>query len=237
MYDPQKTTWLNPMIEYLFNDEIIEYDIRDAGFSLIKEFKLLPSDKIMELERMGKGFNRHVAIGKLQRDDKEFSKALNDRFADARRTFINVNHISDNNIVSVKKDAIFLIGTVSKLKFGMVEFDNKNSYTSYVRFSHINNLELYYHDNEFDVKGMSDSSVDKHRLWMLEFLRKVFGMIETKDVKIKRYMMQFIDDYKSQNLDDEFYTEFNNLSASYNPIFNYQKIIIPLMQIISREFD
>ena len=237
VYDPIKTTWLNPGIEYLFNDEIIEYDIRDAGFSLIKEFKLLPEIQIRELERMGKGFNRHVAIGKIQRDDKIFSKALNDRFADARRAFIAGNNISDSNIVSVKKDAIFTIGSVERLKFGIVEFDKKNSYSSYIRFSSVNNLELYYHNHTFDIKGMSDISVDKHRLWMLEFLQKIVPMIESKNISVKRYMMNFIDDYKSQRLDDEYYIEFNNLSSSYNPIFNYQKIIIPLMQIITREFD
>lgn len=236
-YDPQKTTWLNPGIEYLFNDEIIEYDIRDAGFSLIKEFKLLAPDKIQELERMGKGFNRHVAIGKLQRDDKEFSKLLNDRFADARRVFISTNNIIDSDIVSVKKDAIFTIGSVKRLKFGIVEFDKKNIYSSYIRFTSINNLELYYHDNEFDIKGMSDLSVDKHRLWMLELLRKVIPMIETKNVSVKRYLMNFIEKYKSGQLDEEYYLEFNNLSASINPIFNYQKVLVPLFQIITREFD
>ena len=44
----------------------------------------------------------------MQRDDKNFSKALTDKFADARYQFIEANQISDTNIVSVKKDAIFV---------------------------------------------------------------------------------------------------------------------------------
>ena len=39
-YHPSKTTWLNPNIEYLFNEEIIEYDIHDAGFSIIQRVAL-----------------------------------------------------------------------------------------------------------------------------------------------------------------------------------------------------
>lgn len=234
-YDPQKTTWYNPSIEYLFNDEIIEYDMRDAGFTLVREFKLLPDDKIRELERMGKGLARHIEIGKLQRDNKEFSRALTDKFAETRHLFITCNNISDSNIVSVKKDAIFVIGTVPRTKFGLIEFAQKNTYSSYIRFSDVNNLEIYYNDIDIDIKGMSDDSKNKHRLWMLEFLQTVIPMIETKDVRIKRYMMRFLSQYKSFELDEEFYLEFNNLSSSINPLFNYQKIIIPIMQIISRE--
>ena len=42
IYNPSQTTWLNPNIEYLFGDEIIDYDMKDAGFNLIKQYRLLP---------------------------------------------------------------------------------------------------------------------------------------------------------------------------------------------------
>lgn len=236
-YDPTKSTWLNPDIEYLFNNEIIEYDIRDAGFSLIKQFKLLPDDKIRELTSLDKGFDRHRAIGMLQRDDKEFSKRLSDKFAEVRMIFIASNKIGDNDIISVKKDAIYTIGSCDKLKFGTVTFIPKNSYTSYVRFSNANNLEIYYSSGGMDIKGIGETSLNKHRLFTLEFLRSVISMLEIKDIRIKRYMMNFINDYKCANLDDGFYLEFNNLSKNINAQFNYQKIIVPLIQIILKEME
>ena len=55
IYDPSKSIWKNPNIEYLFNDDIIEYDIKDAGFSLIKQHRLLPDETIRNLEKLGKG--------------------------------------------------------------------------------------------------------------------------------------------------------------------------------------
>ena len=61
-YNPSKSTWLNPNIEYLFNDDIIEYDIHDAGFSLIQQYQLLPPEKIKELERIPKGIQRHIQV-------------------------------------------------------------------------------------------------------------------------------------------------------------------------------
>lgn len=235
-YNPSKSTWLNPDIEYLFNNEIIEYDIRDAGFSLIKQFKLLPDDKIRELTSLDKGFERHRAIGMLQRNNSELSKSLSDKFTEIRTIFLGANKLSDNNIISVKKDAIYTIGPCSKLKFGSIVFIAKNNYTSYIRFPNVNNIEIYYSSGTMDVKGIGDVSLNKHRLYMMEFLRHTISMLELKDIRIKRWITNFIGDYKSGDL-DEFYLEFNNLSKDINPIYNYQNIIVPMVQIILREME
>lgn len=235
MYDYNKSTWLNPNIEYLFNYDISEYDMKDGGFSLIKEFNLLPPEKIRELERMPKGIERHIAVGKLQRADKDFSRALNDKFAEARRLFINANKLTDDDIISVKKDAIFTTKHCTNTKFGKVQFALKNSYTSYIRFPSVNNIELYYNDEDIDVKGMGDVAVNTHRLYMLQFLRKLISMLEEKNPHVKRYLINFIDDYKSNNLNQEmYYLEFNNKSSDFNPVFNYVNILIPLVQIVQR---
>ena len=37
-----KTNYLNKNIDYLLNTDIREYDLKSAGLSLIKYFKLLP---------------------------------------------------------------------------------------------------------------------------------------------------------------------------------------------------
>ena len=109
-YHPSKTTWLNPNIEYLFNEEIIEYDIHDAGFSIIQQYHLLPPEKIRELEGIQRGVKRHIAVGMLQRDDKEFSKRLADKFAEVRQLFLMMNQLEDDRILSVIKDAIYTLG-------------------------------------------------------------------------------------------------------------------------------
>lgn len=234
-YRPQMTTWLNPEIEYLFNEEITEYDIKDAGFSIIKEFKLLPRQKIQELEAMGKGLNRHKAIGILQRDDREFSDRLLNRFADVRDVFVQANSLTSDDIISVKKDAFFTIKKCNRLKFGQITFAEKNKYSSYIRFPNTHNVEIYYSSNGIDVKGIGDIGLNRHRLTMLEFLQKIIPRIESKDESVKRYMMNFIKRYKAHDLEDEYYLEFNNMSATINPIYNYQHILIPLIQIMLRE--
>lgn len=237
MYDFNKSTWMNPNIEYLFDDELIEYDMKDAGFSLIKQYRLLPDEKIRELEIMGKGIERHIAVGKLQRDDKTLSKNLMEKFAILRMAFISSNNISDNDIISVKKDAIFTTANVTKTKFGNIVFDKKNSYSSYIRFPDIQNLEIYYNNDRVDIKGMSDQAVNRHRLYLLEFIQKYISLMEEKDPKIKRWIIRFIDDYKQMKLEEEYYLEFNNKSRDYDAVFNYQKLLIPLIQILQKEIS
>ena len=236
-YNPSKSTWLNPNIEYLFNDDIIEYDIHDAGFSLIQQYQLLPPEKIKELERIPRGIQRHIQVGVLQRDDKEFSKRLTDKFTEVRALFMMMNQLKDDSIISVKKDAIYTIGKVKLTTFGKVKFMEKNHYSSYIRFPDISNLELYYGENGIDVKGMGDAAVNRHRLYMLEFLRKTIKSIEQQDSSVKRKFMRFFNQYKFDELDEEFYIEFNNVSRDQNKLFNYANLLIPLLKIIMREVN
>lgn len=236
-YTPSKQTWLNPNIEYTFNQEIVEYDMQDAGFSLIKQYHLLPDSEIARLASLPKGFERHKEVGILQRDNKEFSKALADKFAEVRAIFIGTNYITDNDIISVKKDAIFTIGNRSRLRFGAVHFVPKNRYTSYIRLREIQNLELYYSSEGIDIKGMGEAAVNRHRLFLVEFLRKVISYIESQNPYVKKHLMRFISEYKSMTLPEEFYVEFNNLSRDINPVFNYQNLLIPLVQIVQKELS
>lgn len=234
LYNPSKTTWMNPNIEYLFNNEIIEYDMKDAGFNLIQQHILLNPNQIRTLSSLEKE-ERHRAIGLLQRDDKEFSKALLNKFAEIRAIFISANSLSDNDIISVKKDAIFTIGPCNKLNFGRIEFVLKKRYSSYIRFTDNMNIEIYYNSEDMDIKGIGDNAINRHRLYIIEFIKSIISYLENKNPYIKRYLKKFINEYKEMKLEDEFYTEFNNISRNYNPMYNYQKLIIPLVQVTLKE--
>ena len=233
-YNPSRSTWINPNIEYVFNDEIVEYDMQDAGLSIIKNYKLLDSNTIKELDALPKE-ERHRSIGKLQINIKDLSSRLSEKFSEMRGLFISENNISSNNIISVKKDAIYTLGSYNKLKFGKVKFVPKNQYSSYIRFTDNMNIEIYYNDGVVDVKGISDSRLNRHRLYMLHFISKVINGLENKNPSIKRFIKTFINDYKSMNVDDGYYLEFNNKSIDINPVYNFTKVIIPLVKIIQKE--
>ena len=69
----EKDTFLNHNIPFLFNKEITEYDMKDAGFSLTKEFKLLDSDTVKMLESMDK-VKRKIKMGKIQSSDRVYKE-------------------------------------------------------------------------------------------------------------------------------------------------------------------
>lgn len=235
MYNSTKEIYYNENIEYLIDSEIIEYDMSDAGFSLIKQFRLLPLEKIEELERIPKGRDRHIQVGMIQRDDKVFSERLKECFARMREAFITSNNLNDNNIIAVKKDAIFTSKICNKLKFENVVFNPKNTYSSYIRFSDLNNLEIYYYNNNIDIKGMGEIAYRKHRIYMIDFIIKIINLLESKNNRVKREIISFIDEYLSGQLAQEYYLEFNSKSNIINPIYNYINILIPLVFIIDKE--
>jgi hypothetical protein len=63
----------------------------------------------------------------------------------------------------------------------------------------------------------------------------MIGLIESNDKKAKRLLIEFIDKYKSDQLDTEYYYEFNNMSKNFNKAFNFKNIIVPLTQIVLKE--
>ena len=79
LYLPEKSNWFNPKIEYLFNSLIYEYDMRNAGFSIIREFGLLPSSEILRLEKLEKSIQT-IEIGKLMGNNKQFYSSLKKHF-------------------------------------------------------------------------------------------------------------------------------------------------------------
>lgn len=234
MYSPTKSTWFNPHIQYLFNSFIGEYDMRDAGFSLIQQYDLLPPEKIAELKGI-EGRDRHIVIGMIQRDDKEFSRKFQEAFTEARRWFVTSNKLTDDHIITVKRDAFFVTVGCNHLINGKIMFRLKNEYTSYIRFPNNHNIEMFFNRDGIEIKGMNDSSVDAHRLYMYAFIRSMVKLIETKSRSAKIKIMRFIDDYKSGRLETPYYLEFNNMARDVNPVFNYMNILVPLVNIIQAE--
>lgn len=246
-----------PDTDFLISKTINEYDIRSAGYNLIIYFKLLPKSMIEYLSGLSKS-DRHVQIGIFERNDREFAKKLTKSFADIRKIFFDENNLDDDNIISIKKDAIFTIGReCQKTKFNNIEFIKKNKYSSFHKFD---NIEMYYRSskNILDIKGIRDELLYQHEMYFISFLKRVFKLIEFNDQKtFISFMKRFIMDYKNRNLDIRYYRELSPESLyvinedivgrsdyfkagieniSYDMInninisYNYKKYILPIMQ-------
>lgn len=193
--------------DYVISKRIIEYDIKSANVNLCRYYKLLPEDELNKIEIMSK-YERVVYIGKLQRKDKDFAKKLSKAFKDMRKEFFIANRIMDSDILSIKKDAIFIIGKKCTItNFKNVTFVEKNVYTS---FHKLNNLEFYYSskNDKLDVKGIDDSSLYQYNKFM-NILKRMFKLLEmNKREEFVKFVKRFSQDYKNKHLSYEYYREF-----------------------------
>ena len=194
-----RSGYLNRDIDYLLNTDIREYDLKSAGLSLIKQFKLLPQNDIAYLDKMEK-VPRNKQIGMLQKN-KDFAKQLLDCFSEARRMFFEANDIQDSDILTIKKDAIFVISKVCHNNvFGHLDFRVKNQYLGYM---FLNKKEFYYTDSDtdLDVKGLGSDVLYYHGDYMLDFMKDVFTMsIYSPRESLISYITKFVSDYRNRRL-------------------------------------
>lgn len=213
-----KETYFNPNIFYIFNTKIIEYDIRSAGMNIAKDFNLIDNKTYEKLASMNKE-KRVKELGLIQRNDPAFVSDFKDAFATVRHMFIAANKLDNTNIISIKKDAIFVTKECDKLTFlNHIEFREKNTYSSYIRLNR--KTELYYNSDKLDIKGISEQKQELHKDYMIHIINKFFVKMESEDpVHVIDYMRNIIDKYKRKELDPGYYRRFDAISD-----YDYQNI-------------
>lgn len=192
-------------------NRVIEYDMKDAGYSVICKYGLLPKVVIDRLRNMDKK-KRKISIGMIERDMPRLIKNKAKGITNSRRAFMIENDLKDEDILSIKNDAMFIIGKKCKhLDFGEVKFAEKNTYTSYHK---INNYEFYYNSRteKLDVKGVSDKNLEKFdEESILKFLKTCFGYIELgQSKKLKAFIIDYNHKYKSRKLPIGHYRPLNS---------------------------
>lgn len=198
-------------VPFLFNREIIEYDMKDAGFSLTKEYELLPIKMIHQLEKMKKDY-RKIQIGKIQRKDSTYRNQLKEAFVHARQMFFEANDLTNQDVLSIKKDAIFTTRRCKIKKIGKyIHFRPKNVYTSYIQLP--KRLEIYYNRDNLSVKGLNDKVLELHKDYMLHFISEFCRrMEESSNENVLIFMRNFITDYKFRKLPVGYYRTFDHNS-------------------------
>ena len=245
----ERSNWTNKSIDYLKNVTITEYDLASGGLSVIKENNLLGPKYIAELDAMEKE-KKNIIIGKLQAKIPDLAKNMVIGFGKARQAFVDLNNIPDENILSIKKDAIFLVncyninGQVSK----NLLFRAKNTYSSYIR---LNNKEMYFSaiTKELDVKGLSDEAYSLQEKFILKDIARFLSMSEKiSEEQLYLNLKKYRSDYLNRNLPIETYRqldtgifvvdnfEMNTVDQSYidqiDISFNYKNYILPLIRIL-----
>lgn len=247
----ERDNWTDKSITFLISD-IVEYDMKEAGFSIIKERGLLPQEQIDEIDSITDKKERKVKIGLIQRGNKKLRDDMAKGFKDFRIWFGEVNQLTDDDILSVKKDAIFVKKFCFNTEYGNhIRFVEKNTYTAFMQFGP---FEFYKTDTGIDVKGIINDNLALHEKGLLPIIFKVMTLLsQYEEESAIKYVTKIMNDYKFYRLPVECYREFNSMSGyriwqndneavvkdvggSYknNLIidYNYVNVLIPILNIV-----
>ena len=205
-------------ISYLHNTLIYELDIHKANISILLSKGLISQnlyDALYNAERT----KRQVFIGRLQKNPS-IALALKEGIREAKRLLVETNNIQDFEILSIKNDAVYVIGRMPQItKFGLIDFRCKNVYTGFYK---VQNLELYYLYNTIDksenlsVKGINDDKLVQHNDYMIRYLKDLFYTIQCEGIEQAiRLHKKFYLKYINKDLDIGFYRRFRSTSDYY----------------------
>lgn len=246
-----KDNYTNKEFDYIPSATIKEYDMKSAGMNILISKKLLTPEQIDYLNSLPKE-KRNYEIGIMQKNNKDLVKVINMGFKEYRKRFFEANEIDSSNVISIKRDAIFVVNTrIKHTKFDSILFRSKNKYSSYYR---INNIELFYskRENRLDIKGIDDDELKYHKN-IISFLKKIIKLNEISNVSARRYLYNFADRYRKLELNRGYYREFkvngqfrlkSEMASAYFTIevvdeysdieinYNYMNVILPLIKMI-----
>lgn len=248
-------------VHYLTNipvviNRIVEYDIRSGNTSVLRRAQVIKKSTLDSLEALP-GKDRKVLVGKIIRDEKWLQKVIANGFIRAKRDLFQANSIQDNEVLSIKNDAVYIIGRrLKKTTFGPIEFRPKGVYAMYMN---LERLELYYDqkNDTVDVKGIRDDVVldPDHQEGMVRFLATVMRyLVYDRRDALRKYLVEFSSQYKRKELPVQYYKEFNSLNIyrttmdlgeytinlstagegdkpDINGVYNYKRFVLPLIQL------
>lgn len=199
-----KSIWFNDNIQYIFHKNIVEYDMNAASVSVCERFKLLTDSEIEKLKLMPKD-QRTRWMGLKQRD-KEFSQQLLSGIREIRRKFIELNGLSEYNILSLHSDAIDFIRTKEVItKIEGVTFKQSFECNSYIRY---HNIEIFYQDGVIKYKNIPRDILNQHTLGLNKHIMAFCDRIDNYDTDILRFISKFQRQYLQDKLPEYYYIPF-----------------------------
>lgn len=199
-------------LNYLFNQYIREYDISKANINILFAKKVIDINLYNTLYNSDRMY-RQVYIGKMIRNNPKIQEVLNQGIIEYKQKFFEANGINDNNIVSIKNDAVFVLNIVPKiLNFDNITFVHKNTYTSFMK---LNELELYYGcdmaSEVIDVKGIKDTDLEMYHMDFLSIIIDYFRYIQKGGPEATlQYITYIINNYVKLQLPITCYRRFRN---------------------------
>lgn len=190
-----RLNYLNKDISYYVGN-IYEYDIKHAYPSILKDTNFIFEDKDLrkDIENFSKYKNKRdllIRIGKEIKLNSNIINYINEYLLMSLEKIQKYNNLSDMNIFSIKKDALFVNKECNFLSFNKVEFSEKNRYQLYM-YNYINKQEFYINKKfdtyNYSIKGMG-KDVDKELCDNM--CRLVYYTLINNDLELVRQLQEY----------------------------------------------
>lgn len=244
-----KTNYVNPQIDYLKNVSITEYDISSAGMNILYDLNMLTEDQFHTLQHMDK-HKRVVTIGWLLKDPT-LNTALTYGFEQARKVFIEKNKLEDSHILSIKRDAFYLINKSSGIEGRIsehIEFRQQKTFSSFLQINKKEHYLEYSRASGSSLLTKGYEAVTKAR--QKECWFQTLATLMTKDLlntpKKDLYidLLQLKDDFITYQLPLDYYRDFQDgyfHLTTTSTVYGLEQLdptVIPLADLdVSRNLD
>lgn len=201
-------------LKFLFSNYIREYDLSKANINVLFLKGILDEDMYRKLY-VATREERQTTIGLMELRDRKVTLAKAEGIKEAKKLLFETNGIKDNEILTIKNDAVFTINKIlHHTKFNdYIDFKLKNTFTDFV---YLKGIEVYYgYDRVSGTENIQTKGLGKraylHKDFMLDFIVYIMSEIENGNIDDAiASFSDFFNDYISGSLDIGYYREFNS---------------------------
>lgn len=194
---------------------IVEYDIKSANISILRQYNKISNEYYVFLSRLPK-IEREKEIGIRIRNDSDLYETIKNGIAQAKYQFLKENNINLNQVVRVANDAVFINSTkdLKYTKFGLIEFKQKSINSIFCVLDRALHLLFNSFNDQLniDIIGIRPEYRSLHSHF-ITFIGNLFYFLEkgyTEDALI--FLQEFYIQYVRKELPIEYYRELNHMS-------------------------
>lgn len=201
---------------------IVEYDIRSANISVLRDDNVITQDDYEYLASLPK-ILREKEIGLREKADPTLYTKIQKGIKAAKSNLAGFNKIKPEQIVRIANDAVYINSELDLnfVKFGdYIEFKQKSEYNVYCNLKGILIFCKFAQDGNIhiDIKGLGDNSI-LHRDYMVYSILFTITLLERSGVlDAIDYVSELCEQYLHRALPVGYYREFNSGSL-YKTIY------------------
>jgi|GEM_PF-824491 len=214
----------------LISGRIVEYDIKAANISCLRQTGFITEEDYQYLLRLPKK-QREIEIGLRIKQDPKVYTNIQKGIKWAKEQLVTVNNIQEDQIVRIANDAVYINTLVDLpiIKFGdYIQFVPKSVSNIYLNLNKTIVLLNFHQDGNIsvDVKGIADNQIPLHENYIINAIVTCIVYIERSGIQeAVAYLSDLCQHYVRYDLPIGYYREFNafscyrikNIFGPYNP--------------------